>query len=256
METESECCGWFVFAGQQLLIEKKDEGCHIPFGSEPPLPVPADGTIHTIGQIAGCPAKTYAVPCPTSEMTDLRASYDYLPWEEYSLAGKAWQILYWDLNSRFCPRCGVETVRISPIGKQCPQCRQEIYPRITPAVIVLIRRGDSILLVRAHNFRGNFHGLVAGFVEPGESLEECVRREVMEETGLTIKHLKYFGSQPWPYPSGIMIGFTADYAEGEIHLQREELSRAAFFTRDHLPEIPKRLSIARRLIDAWLDETN
>ncbi len=109
------------------------------------------------------------------------------------------------------------------------------------------------MLVHARNFRGNFHGLVAGFIEVGETLEECVCREVREETGLEIKDLRYFASQPWPYPSGLMIGFTANYAAGVLKLQDEELSTGAFFTRDNLPEIPRKLSLARKLIDAWLE---
>ena len=117
-----------------------------------------------------------------------------------------------------------------------------------------IRKGDSILLVHARNFRGTFNGLVAGFLEPGETLEECVHREVKEETGLYINNLKYFGSQPWPYPSGVMIGFTADYEGGEIKLQKKELNAGDFYTKDHLPEIPKKLSLARKLIDDWLEE--
>ena len=129
---------------------------------------------------------------------------------------------------------------------------QEFYPRISPAVIVLIKKEDSILLVHARNFRGTFNGLVAG-LETGETLEECVHREVMEETGLRIKNLKYYGSQPWPYPSGIMVGYYADYKSGTIKLQNEELSAGAFYSRDNLPEIPKKLSIARKLIDAWLE---
>lgn len=235
----------------------------IPFGTEPPMPVPVGSTIHTIGEIEGHTAKTFSVhaPVPGCEndrhlMMDLRSSYDVLPWEEYNVGGKAFQILNWDKNSRYCPMCGVPTVQISPIAKKCPQCRQEIYPRISPAIIVLIRRGDSILLVHARNFRGTFNGLVAGFLEPGETLEECVYREVLEETGLHIKNLKYFGSQPWPYPSGIMIGFTADYESGNIKLQQEELNAGAFYTKDNLPEIPKKLSLARKLIDAWLEEKN
>lgn len=187
-------------------------------------------------------------------MVDLRASYDCVPLAVYQMAGKAFQILNWDKNSRYCPMCGVPTVQISPIAKKCPECRQEIYPRISPAIIVLIRKGDSILLVHARNFRGTFNGLVAGFLEPGETLEECVHREVLEETGLRIKNLSYFGSQPWPYPSGIMIGFTADYESGDITLQKEELNAGDFYTKDNLPEIPKKLSLARQLIDAWLEE--
>jgi NAD+ diphosphatase len=110
-------------------------------------------------------------------------------------------------------------------------------------------------MVRAKNFRGTYYGLVAGFLEAGETLEECVHREVMEETGIRIKNLKYFGSQPWPYPSGVMIGFTADYESGEIKLQDEELSAGDFFRKDNLPEIPKKLSLARKLIDDWLENS-
>ena len=108
-------------------------------------------------------------------------------------------------------------------------------------------------MVRAKNFRGDFYGLVAGFVEPGETLEECVEREVMEETGLRIANIRYFGSQPWPYPSGIMIGFTADYVSGELKLQQEELAAGGFFARDKMPTLPKKLSIARKLVDDWLE---
>ena len=107
-------------------------------------------------------------------------------------------------------------------------------------------------MVHAKNFRGNFYGLVAGFVETGETLEETVRREVREETGLEIKNIRYFASQPWPFPSGLMIGFTADYAGGEIKLQRTELAAGGWFKRDNLPQLPEKLSIARRLVDAWL----
>ena len=127
-----------------------------------------------------------------------------------------------------------------------------MWPTVATAIIVLIHRGDEVLLVHARNFKGNFYGLVAGFVETGETLEEAVHREVMEETGLTITNLRYFGSQPWPYPSGLMVGFTADYVSGDIHLQREELSRGAWFKKDNLPEIPEKLSIARQILDDWL----
>lgn len=261
MEENKTLCGWFVFYNDRLLIEKENDTYTIPFGTEPPMPVPVGSTIHTIGEIKGCTAKTFSVYAPVSgsknshrQMMDLRSTYDVLPEEEYNMAGKAFQILNWDKNSRYCPMCGMPTVQISPIAKKCPQCRQEIYPRISPAIIVLVRRDDSILLVHARNFRGTFNGLVAGFLEPGETLEECVHREVMEETGLRIKNLKYFGSQPWPYPSGIMVGFTADYESGILKLQAEELTAGGFYTKDNLPEISKKLSLGRRLIDAWLME--
>ncbi len=140
--------------------------------------------------------------------------------------------------------------------KQCPACGNEMYPPVSTAVIVLIKKEQEILLVRARNFRGTFYGLVAGFLEAGETLEECVEREVLEETGLKIKNIRYFGNQPWPYPSGLMVGFIADYAGGNLKLQEDELSAAAFFSKDNLPEIPRKLSIARKLIDWWLSCDN
>lgn len=260
-ESKDKICGWFVFNSGQLLIEKDENGnYHIPYSINPPTDVPIGSNIHTIGEIYGHAAKTYAIHIPVSGnddsprmMKDLRASYDVLPFAEYYRAGKASQILNWDKNSRYCPMCGVPTEQVSPIAKRCPECRQEFYPRISPAVIVLIKKEDKVLLVHAKNFRGTFKGLVAGFLEAGETLEECVEREVMEETGLKIKDLRYFGSQPWPYPSGIMIGFIADYESGNIKLQNEELSTGEFYAKDNMPEIPKKLSIARKMIDAWLE---
>jgi NAD+ diphosphatase len=113
-----------------------------------------------------------------------------------------------------------------------------------------------VLLAKGRSFKRDFFGLIAGFVETGETLEQAVEREVMEETGIRIKNIRYFDSQPWPYPSGLMVGFNADYAEGELHVQREELKKAAWFHRDHLPNLPEKLSIARRLIDHWLETEN
>ena len=261
MNSQEEQACWFVFYKDQLLIQQSETGYHILIGAEPPTSVPVGSTIHTVSEMNGLPCKAYALFTPISGneapqriMMGLRASYDVLPFEEYYKAGKAFQILNWDQNSKYCPACGVPTKQVSPIAKKCPQCRQEFYPRISPAIIVRIRKGDSILLVHARNFKGTFRGLVAGFLEPGETLEDCVHREVMEETGIKIKNLKYFASQPWPYPSGIMIGFTADYVEGSIHLQDEELDAGKFYTKDNLPEIPKKLSLARKLIDDWLEE--
>lgn len=242
------------------MVQQADE-YHIPIGKDVPVKVPVGSTMHNIGELNGIPCKAYAIHTPISgeeaplrQMMGLRASYDVLPFEEYYKAGKAFEILNWNQNTRYCPACGVPTHQISDTGKKCPECRQEFYPHISPAIIVRITKGDSILLVHARNFRGTFYGLVAGFLEAGETLEECVHREVMEEVGLRIKNLKYFGSQPWPYPSGVMIGFTAEYESGDIKLQEEELSAGAFYTKNNLPEIPRKLSLARKLIDDWLEK--
>ena len=138
------------------------------------------------------------------------------------------------------------------ISKCCEKCGKEVWPQLATAVIVLVRRGSEMLLVHANNFRGNFYGLVAGFVETGETLEEAVQREVLEETGIRIKNIRYFSSQPWPYPCGLMVGFNAEYDSGDIRLQSTELSAGAWFGKDNLPEIPEKLSIARQLIDNFL----
>ena len=197
------------------------------------------------------------------EMCPLRQSYYKLPYALYLMAGKCQEILYWDSNTKFCGVCGAPMKLHTDISKRCTNCGKEVWPQLATAVIVLVRRkpeheGDEerALLVHARNFRSDFYGLVAGFVETGETLEQAVHREVMEETGITISNLRYFGSQPWPYPCGLMVGFRADYAGGTIHLQREELSRGAWFTKSHLPHIPEKLSIARQLIDNWLEEPN
>lgn len=254
---------WYVFCKDQLLLHKthNEEGeiCYrIPTGITAPLNLTPQGTIHEVFPPDGTQVKVFAVEEEITEseewvMTGLRASYDLLNTNEYRSAGKASQILYWDAHSRFCPVCGTPMEQHTPIMKKCPSCGNEMYPPVNTAIIVLIRRGkDEVLLVRAHNFRGTFHGLVAGFLEAGETLEECVEREVFEETGLKIKNITYFGNQPWPYPSGLMIGFVADYESGEIKVQREELKSAAFYHRNELPELPRKLSIARRLIDWWI----
>lgn len=254
---------WFIFFKDQLLLKKEytEQGrikYVIPTDTEPPIKPETGHPIHEVllangEQICAFSLNHSAEESETQIMIGLRASYEYISINEYRAAGKAYQILYWDEHSRFCPVCGTPTMQQAPIMKKCPQCDNEIYPPISTAIIVLIRKGEEILLVHARNFRSTFHGLVAGFLEAGETLEECVAREVMEETGLKVKNIRYFSSQPWPYPSGLMVGFIADYESGEIKLQEDELTSAAFYHKDNLPEIPQKLSIARKLIDWWLE---
>ena len=154
--------------------------------------------------------------------------------------------------------CGSHEWEILRVGAdfrlKCTGCGHEVWPLLATAIIVLIHKGDQVLLVHARNFKRDFYGCVAGFVETGETLEEAVRREVKEETGIAIKNIRYFSSQPWPFPCGLMIGFNADYDAGEIKLQEEELEFGNWFGKDNLPNLPEKLSIARQLIDHWLDE--
>jgi NAD+ diphosphatase len=186
----------------------------------------------------------------------LRALYGRLPDEQFSIAGRAVQILLWDQTHRFCGRCGQPTVNApAERAKLCPQCGLLSFPRLSPAVIMLIQRGDELLLARNRAFADGFFSVLAGFVEPGESLEETVAREVREEVGLEVSDITYFGSQPWPFPHSLMIGFTAHYAGGEIRLQEDEIAEAAWFKRrGPLPKLPGKLSIARRLIDWFLGQ--
>lgn len=212
--------------------------------------------------------KAYRIDKPLTgnsryEMCPLRKSYFKLSATDYRQAGKCHELLYWDQNTKFCGVCGGPMRFETPISKKCEHCGKEVWPQLATAVIVLISRHvddgspkgkEEVLLVHANNFRHDFYGLVAGFVETGETLEEAVHREVLEETGLSITNLQYFGSQPWPYPCGLMVGFTARYEHGKIHLQRSELSKGAWFDSYHLPQIPEKLSIARQLIDAWVEK--
>ena len=205
----------------------------------------------------GCRCHIIRLDTPASGLTGyrmvpLRQSFSLLPKDDYQLAGKGAELCYFDQNSRFCGCCGAPMKWQTDISKQCTGCRKELWPSLATAIIVRIERGDSILMVHARNFRDLHYGLVAGFVETGETLEECVRREVMEETGLTISHIRYFASQPWPYPNGLMVGFTAQNESGELHLQNEELNSGGWFTRDHLPILPDECSIARMLIEDWI----
>ena len=253
---------WFVFCKGDLLLEKTSEGRYtIPYQEEAPTLLKEWTNVHTITPFGDDDVRTYTIDSPVTdnpryEMCGLRATYNKLPHELYQIAGKCQEILYWDANTRFCGVCGGPMKMHTEISKRCTHCGKEIWPLLATAIIVLIRREDKVLLVHARNFRGNWFGLVAGFVETGETLEEAVVREVHEEVGIKIKNIRYFASQPWPYPCGLMVGFTADYVSGDLHLQRSELDDAGWFDRDHLPPVPDKMSIARQLIDSWLEESS
>lgn len=247
---------WYIFHNDQLLIEKTPEGGYtIPAGEEPPVGITRSMEFDGNSEHISITASTEMLSEENENylFMPLRASWDYLEERLYRTAGRASQLLYWDRHSRFCPACGTGTIVSDlPNMKRCPACGYELFPKISPAILALIRKEDQVLLVHARNFRGPFNSLVAGFLEVGESLEECVAREVKEETGLDIKNITYFGSQPWPFPSGLMVGYIADYAGGEICLQDEELTDGEFYSRENLPELPRTLSLARKMIDWWV----
>ena len=190
-----------------------------------------------------------------SEFMDLMSAYNVLDEDIYLLAGKATQIIAWDQTHQYCGRCGNETEYISgERGKKCPVCGHMSYPRLSPATITAVVRDKQILLSQYAAFRGRgMHTIIAGFVEPGETLEECIHREVFEEVGVRVKNIRYLKSQPWPFPNSLMMGFIAEYDGGEIKVDEKEIARAAWFDLDNLPETPPPLSIARRIID-WVVE--
>ena len=168
---------WFIFYQDQLLLEKDDNAFSIPTGKNAPVTTSEGITVHTITTATGMVCKAFYTDSPIAETPEyvqigLRASYDYLSPEHYQAAGKVHEILYWDRSNRFCPTCGTPLVQKEPIMKKCPNCGREIYPVISTAILVLVRKEDSLLLVHARNFKGTFNSLVAGFLETGETLEE------------------------------------------------------------------------------------
>ena len=243
---------YFIFCQSDLVLEKVADGYAIP--TEIPVELKPWSTVMNVDGARACRIDSPLVGQEHYEMCPLRQSYYKLSHDDYLKAGKCHELLYWDMNTRFCGVCGGPMKMHTDISKRCTQCGKEVWPQLATAVIVLVHRGDEVLLVHARNFRTEFYGLVAGFVETGETLEEAVAREALEETGVTITNIRYFASQPWPYPCGLMVGFNADYVSGEIHLQKSEIAKGGWFRKDNLPEIPEKLSIARMLLDAWLEE--
>jgi NAD+ diphosphatase len=197
-----------------------------------------------------------AVSVPEQKPRSLRSLFMELEDETWrAIAGRGAQLTQFHETHRFCGRCGTETeASATEHGRRCPSCGLSVWPRVSPAVIVLVRRDETALLAQPSNRAVPFHSTLAGFVEPGETLEQCICREIREEVGIEVANPRYFGSQPWPFPHSLMIGFFADYAGGELRPDPAEIGDARWFTRDDLPVIPPRISIARRLIDAWLDE--
>lgn len=245
---------YLAYCKGDILLTKEE---NIPFGPDPPVSLKPWQTVTTITSTEGDECRIIHLDAPVTDredlqMTGLRKSFQLLSKQDYALAGKGHELVYWDQSSRYCGVCGAPLNWQTAISKQCPECGKEWWPSLAIATIVRVEREDSILMVHSRNFRGNYYGLVAGFVETGETLEECVRREVWEETHLNICDIHYFGSQPWPYPCGLMVGFTAQYESGEIRLQQEELGGGGWFRRDKMPEIPAQGSIARELIEDWI----
>jgi len=267
---------WFVFRGDKLLVEagepatgRPDDPRAWPRPSWARLPVAkapeALGLVPLrtlyLGQLG--PAHCYAAETAADAAPPrgygwhgLRALFGVLDDAQFALAGRALQLLGWDRTHQFCGGCGTPTVpRASERARECPACGLAAYPRVAPAVMALVRRlPDEILLARSPRFPPGMYSAMAGFVEPGETLEQCLSREVLEEVGVRVRSLRYFASQPWPFPHSLMIAFVADWENGEISADPLEIEAAAWFKIRNLPQLPAPISIARRLIDAVVAE--
>lgn len=248
---------WFAVAGSKVLAVADAEGRAAGFPVAPPVEGAEPGAPpHYLGALDDVHCFAFEVdrelePPAGHAVTDLRSLWSAVPEELWAVAGKAVQIVDWDRTHRFCGRCGTPTERAEEDrSRRCPACGLSAYPRLAPAVITVVERGDDeILLAHGTRFPAPFYSALAGFVEPGESLESAVAREIREEVGIEVDDIRYFGSQPWPFPHSLMIGFHARYAGGEIAIDPVEIADAKFFRKDDLPLIPPPISIARALID-------
>lgn len=261
---------WFLFQGDRLIVTPSTENADVAplYVAHPgevgltPLRHQFMGYLEEDGNRTACYSgellSSTTIP-PQFQADNLRQLYARLGEKWFSLAGRAIQIVAWDATHQYCGRCGSHLSALDhERAKKCNQCGLTSYPRISPAIIIAVtRRIDDVtclLLARNHRFPPNRYSIIAGFVEPGETLEECCAREVREETGIAIDNIRYVASQPWPFPNSLMLGFTADYAGGDIVPEEAEIADARWFTPDDLPRLPPKPSIARRLIDAWLAE--
>jgi NAD+ diphosphatase len=251
---------WFIFRGGKLLTQK-ESGCFtVPETSDLAGSGFSSSCAQYLGSLDGRNCFTTEStdefrPGENFEFRDLRSLFDVMERELLSIAGRANQLLHWDITHRYCGGCGRPTEdKPDERAKICTGCGLINYPRISPAVIVAVIREDRILLARNKQFRLPFFSVLAGFVEPGEKLEDCIEREIREEVGIRVRNIRYFGSQPWPFPNSLMIGFVAEHSEGEIRIDNSEIIEAGWFSRENLPAIPSKISIARQLID-WFIET-
>ncbi|MGH8668694.1 MAG: NAD(+) diphosphatase [Burkholderiales bacterium] len=265
---------WFVFRGDQLLVEmgpleRPSDDLRVrarPAWARLPLQKNhnwlGSGALRSLylGLMQG--RQLWAAELPGDAAAPagmswegLRTLFTVLDDAHFALAGRALQLIDWDRTHQFCGRCGARTVPHSTERvRACPACKLSAYPRVAPAVMALVKREKQILLARSPHFPPGMYSALAGFVEPGESLEQCLAREVAEEVGVQISNTRYFASQSWPFPHSLMIAFVCDWVSGEIAPQAEEIEEANWFEVLQLPKLPSKISIARRLIDAVVGE--
>lgn len=255
--TETEL--WFIFQGDDILLQKNSTEYVIPKITA--LNSLGLSILHQQnfeiyqGMVCAFAEIDHQAPIsPGFSFHSLKQAYNLINNPDlFLIASRAKQLLWWDKSNQFCGFCGAKTLR-SEIerAKICSQCHHQFFPHVAPVIMVRITQGDKILLARSHHFTPGVYSVLAGFIEPGETAEAAVTREVREEVGLEIKNIVYFGSQPWPFPSNLMLGFTAEYASGSIKMDPKEIEDAQWFALNELPTLPQKISLARQLIDALM----
>lgn len=249
---------WFVFRGDKMMVKNVGEQIDLP-NSVDVINLKFIDTYY-IGTLNN---RNCFCAVMDSEPNNLKHHLEFqtlrnismnLEKELFTVCARAFSVILWDRNNKFCGRCGSTTeTKANERAKVCPKCGFISYPRISPAVIMAVIKGDEILLAHNRNFAGDMYSVVAGFVDAGETFEQCVKREVYEEIGIKVKNIKYFDSQPWPFPDSLMVGFIAEYDSGEIEVDGNEIETAAWFSKDSLPRIPLKGTIARDLIDWFIE---
>jgi len=248
---------WFAFRNRELLVAA--DSCLPPSEGLDRLGLRPSQT-HYLGLLEDVRCYSAELPPETEPpaglaFRDLRSLYGRLEQKFHDLAGRAIQIVEWDRNHRYCGACGTPTaIATAERSRTCPQCGLTHFPRIAPSMIVAVEREDAILLARSPHFPPGIYSVLAGFLEPGENAEDAVAREVYEETRIEVTDIEYFGSQPWPYPHSLMLGFRARYAAGEIQVDGAEVEAAGWYPADDMPMIfPGNVSIAQWLIHDFLE---
>lgn len=239
---------YYIFKDSKLLVEEKTK---LPFKTKK---LPFIRELHFDTYSAASVLNTTEAP-KNALWLDLKELIDILDPLEFEKAGKASQLLLWDRSTQFCGECGTKTFeKKNERAKECPSCHSLFYPKISPVVMALVYHGEKILLARGPHFPKEMMSVLAGFVDPGETLEQCIKREIFEEVGLLIDKIEYISSSAWPFPNSLLIGFKCRYLSGEISIDPSEIEFADWYSRDNLPKLPPQKSLSKILIDRFFAE--
>ncbi len=249
---------WFLFYNDELLVKENTKIPSITLIRDVKILNFKPTSIQYIGLLNG--NKCYAANIANENIPKgfsfkkLILLYGQLADQHFWFAGRAFHMMSWLKSNKFCSCCGNSmNVLTQEFAAKCSHCGHIVYPRISPAIIVAVVKDDKLLLVRSRGLPPGMYSVIAGFVEPGETLEACVKRELQEEVGIEVTNISYFGNQPWPFPDSLMIAFTAQYAAGKITIDHEEIVDAGWFGASELPDIPPKGIIARQLVDWFVD---